>query len=202
MRMRARGVRWVGPIAVGAAFFICRPAAAQVAADTADGPRALELTYRFAFNEAWGLGPPPGGAPSSIWAAIPRTRGIGARLSYVLRPRLALHLSTDLTIYGDLSGFSTVVVSTSYRMPLAPGLAVSASAGLGHVVFSDEGFWNVVWGGDLRASLSRRLTLSAGVEVFEPLGEARGDGGSRSSVTGAPSRVVLGLGWSFGRRVR
>lgn len=197
------GRAWrIGVVVLTTALGTRTPAGAQATADTADAPRALELTYRFAFNQAWGLGSPPGGAPSSIWADIPRTRGIGARLSYTIRPRIVLHLSTDLAVYGDLSGFSTVVLGGAYRTPLAPGLAVSAGAGVGHVVFSDEGFWNLVWGGDLRAALSRRLTLSVGVEVFEPLGEARGDGGARSAVTGAPSRLVLGLGWSFGRRVR
>jgi hypothetical protein len=192
----------IGVAVVAAALGVRAPAAAQAAAEAGDGPRALELAYRLNSTAAWGLRS-AGGASWSVLADIPRTRGVGVRLSYASRARLAAFLACDLTLYGDLSGFSTVVIGGAYRMPLARGVALAASAGLGHVVHSsDMAFWNLVWGGELRASLTPRLTLGAGVETFEPLGDARGRESGRSTVTKAPSRLVLALGWSFGQRVR
>lgn len=200
--MQSGTVCRVGVLAAAAVLGSHARAGAQAARAGGEARQMFELTLRVARTSSWGLRGAPG-ASASILADIPRTRGAGVRLAYSTSSRVAVFVAGDATIYGDLSGFTTLVVGGAYRVPLARRLALSGSVGAGRVSHSSNvAFWSVAWGGEVRLEVLPRLALVVGAEALEPLGEARGGEATRSEVVGTPSRLTYGLMWSFGRPAR
>lgn len=146
-------------------------------------------------------------------STIEEAGGLGLNLSYAVHPRLALFASADLSFYGnELSGYTLVLGGAEYRWSLSERFEATLGGGLGRYVESSNIRFTVgALHGGIEFFLFRRLSIGAGVQVVDAIGDGKrlpgviphdGTPTTRVTLDGTIRRRWYGVSWYPGRSVR
>jgi hypothetical protein len=170
--------------------------------------RGLALKFQWVGTEPWTTTDYTEFGP--VEATIERAGGLGLNLSYALHPNFALFAAADLSIYGDLSGYTIVAAGAECRLPLTNRLAASLAGGIGRYSSSNNMIFTVGgFDGVFEFFVSRRLAVNAGLQVMRALGDRVHEPGRVPPDGSLPTKATLdsklkrrrvGLSWYLGKR--